>query len=123
MSESDDSVVLTVRVLMGTLMKSVTVNFTTEDISAIGLLNLYLYILATIYYIYYTAGSDYSPIGPLSLTFDESTDSIEVTVPIIEDNIAEDIESFNGLLSTSENSVVLDPSLAIIQIEDNDSKF
>ena len=48
MSESDGSVVLTVRVLMGTLMKSVTVNFTTEDISAIGLLNSHLYILATI---------------------------------------------------------------------------
>ena len=49
MSESDGSVVLTVRVLMGTLMKSVTVNFTTEDISAIGLLNSYLYIfMATI---------------------------------------------------------------------------
>ena len=29
---------------MGTLMKSVTVNFTTADISAIGLLNSYLYI-------------------------------------------------------------------------------
>ena len=44
-------------------------------------------------------------------------------MPIIEDNIAEDIESFNGLLSTSEDSVVLGPSLATIQIEDNDSKF
>ena len=44
-------------------------------------------------------------------------------MPIIEDNIAEDIESFNGLLSTSEDSVVLDPSLTTIQIEDNDSKI
>ena len=50
MSESDDSVVLTVRVLMGTLMKSVTVNFTTEDISAIGLLNFYLHILIVTFF-------------------------------------------------------------------------
>ena len=44
-------------------------------------------------------------------------------MPIIEDSIAEDIESFNGLLSTIDNSVVLDLSLATIQIDDNDSKF
>ena len=44
-------------------------------------------------------------------------------MPIIEDNIAEDIERFNGLLSTIDNSVVLDPSLSTIQIVDTDSKI
>ena len=44
-------------------------------------------------------------------------------MPIIEDNIAENVESFNGMLSSMENLVTLKPSLAEIQIEDNDSKI
>ena len=71
---------------------------------------------------FFAAGSDFIQVGPVLLTFDRSMDAMELVVPIINDGIAEGIEDFNGILSTTETSVILNPSLTTISIADNDSK-
>jgi len=68
-------------------------------------------------------GVDYD-FGPSTVTFPAGVTSISFDVPIIDDNILEDDETFNIILSTSlsDRISIGTPSQAIITIQGNDRK-
>ena len=66
------------------------------------------------------APDDYTSIVDAVLQFDGLTSSRDVTVTIVNDNLLELIESFQGILTTSDQAVDLLPSEALIEIEDED---
>ena len=79
--------------------------------------------MITVFVNYYTAPADYGETIE-DLTFDGSTGRECVTVPIINDDILEDIESFTASLTTSDSAVTLNPDLARVDIieDPNDGK-
>ena len=66
----------------------------------------------------YTAGLDYQDTRQ-NLTF-TSEGSQSVLIPILDDTVVEDTESFLALLSTSDGFVVIGQDLADVFIQDND---
>ena len=55
------------------------------------------------------------------LTFNATTSSLMVTIPILEDSIVEGSESINVTL-TSSDPAILSPPSTCVTIEDNDGK-
>ena len=55
------------------------------------------------------------------LTFNATTSSLMVTIPILEDSIVEGSESINVTL-TSADPAILSPPSTCVTIEDNDGK-
>ena len=70
-------------------------------------------------------GSDYQAVGPISLTFDRNTDSRDIMIPIIDDNIHEATEQFRGQLTTTEDPriLTLNPQNTNIQINDDKGMY
>ena len=66
----------------------------------------------------YTAGLDYQETRQ-NLTF-TSEGSQSVLIPILDDTVVEDTESFLALLSTSDDFVVIGQDPADVFIQDND---
>ena len=66
----------------------------------------------------YTALLDYQDVRQ-NLTF-TSEGSQSVSVPILDDTVLEDTESFRALLSSSDNFVLIGQDLADVFILDND---
>ena len=66
----------------------------------------------------FTAGLDYQDIRQ-NLTF-TSEGSQTVSVPILNDTVVENTESFRALLSSSDNFVLIGQDLADVFILDND---
>ena len=66
----------------------------------------------------FTAGLDYQDIRQ-NLTF-TSEGSQTVSVPILNDTVVENTESFRALLSSSDNFVLIGEDLADVFILDND---
>ena len=67
---------------------------------------------------------DYNGAGfPVSLVFDEGTTSFNISVPIEDDNILENPENFNAVLSSTDPAAVLDPDTATVTITDNDGEY
>ena len=105
-NEADGTVTLTVRVLAGQLARPVEVDFTTQDGTATS-----------------TAPEDFvNPALPITLQFTPDDLEREVVVTIIDDDITENIEFFNGLLSTIDRAVILNPDIANVDIIDNESE-
>ena len=105
-NEADGTVTLTVRVLAGQLARPVEVDFTTQDGTATS-----------------TAPEDFvNPALPITLQFTPDDLEREVVVTIIDDDITENIEFFNGLLSTIDRAVILNPDTANVDIIDNESE-
>ena len=79
--------------------------------------------MITVFVNYYTAPADYGETIE-DLTFDGSTGRQCVTVPIINDDILEDTESFTTNFTTSDSAVTLNPDLARVDIfeDPNDGK-
>ena len=103
-NEADGTVTLTVRVLAGQLARPVEVDFTTRDGTATS-----------------TAPEDFVNSAVLiTLQFTPDDLEREVVVTIINDNIPENAEFFNGLLSTIDLAVILDPDTANVEIIDDD---
>ena len=69
----------------------------------------------------YTAGLDYQDTRQ-NLTF-TSEGSQSVSIPIIDDFVVEDTESFLALLSSSDNFVLIGQDLADVFIQDNDGNY
>ena len=69
------------------------------------------------------APGDYTSIFDAILQFDGTTTSREVSVTIEDDNLVEFLESFQGLLTTSDPAVDLAPSIALIEIVDDDGEL
>ena len=68
------------------------------------------------------AGSDYRAITT-TLTFSVSMPTQVVTIPILEDSIVENMESFTVALATNDRAVTLRLQTATVSIRDNDSKL
>ena len=56
------------------------------------------------------------------LTFNASTSSQRVTIPILEDDIVEGSETIIVTLTSTDPAAILNPSSASVTIEDNDGK-
>ena len=89
---------------------------------------MYNYVLCVIFYGYTidfitfpgTDGSDYTGVTQ-TLTFNEGTVSIPITVDIRRDNINEVVlERFIGRLTTDDIDVILSPNVTTVEITDND---
>ena len=105
-NEADGTVTLTVRVLAGQLARPVEVDFTTQDGTATS-----------------TAPQDFvNPALPITLQFTPDDLEREVVVTIINDDITENTEFFNGLLSTIDRAVILNPDIANVDIIDFDGE-
>ena len=57
------------------------------------------------------------------MTFEPGVTRASVTVPIINDNVVEEEESFNGRLHSIEPDVSIGEDTAIVTIEDDDGKI
>ena len=107
-NETDGTVTFTIRLLSGTLERSVLVNFFTTDGSATS-----------------TVPQDFVAMSNVPLEFSATTSSRQVTVTIINDNILENVEFFYGNLSTSDGAVQLSPATAratILELDEDDGK-
>ena len=71
-----------------------------------------------------TAPSDYTEVTR-TLNFAPATTRIEVTIPIVDDDIVESVENFFAMLAleTVGANVIVDPARTQINIVDNDSKL
>ena len=78
-------------------------------------------ITIILYFIFITASSDYNAVEGNLLTFTPGVNVLCTTeIPIIDDNVLEDNQTFNVVLSTADSDILLDPSSATITIVDND---
>ena len=68
-----------------------------------------------------TPPEDYNA-SPMTLEFSSSVMSITVPVTIVDDDILENPETFSAVLTTGDPSVLLDPDVATVTINDNDSE-
>ena len=75
----------------------------------------------TFAYTHYTDLSDYLDTRQ-NLTF-SSEGSQSVSIPIIDDFVVEDTESFLALLSSSDNFVLIGQELADVFIQDDDGNY
>ena len=73
--------------------------------------------------LFYKAPEDYMTLVQ-NMTFDSSTNSIKLSIPLVDDNINEEDKVFLGNLSnsTAPEHVTLDPAQAHVTIKDNDRK-
>jgi hypothetical protein len=69
-----------------------------------------------------TSGLDYTAVGPQVLTFTPGTTSLPFSVPILEDALIENIESFQVTLSAPVDGVPIDPT-GLGFITDNDAFY
>ena len=101
-NEDAGTVVLTVKLLSGTLTETVVVSYETMDGSA-------------------SAGSDYTNMsGVLTLSPGDTEETI--MVPIVNDDLFENDEMFTVVLSGTPAGVTLDPDVATVTIKDNDTR-
>jgi hypothetical protein len=70
----------------------------------------------------FTATSDFTP-DPIAVTFAPAETEATVEVPITNDVVVEDTESFNALLSTTNPNVQFVEDSASVTILDNDGKI
>lgn len=68
-----------------------------------------------------TAGSDYTAKSG-TLTFAPGEFTKTITVPILDDNVFEGVETFNITLSNANGASLVSPSTAVVSIVDNESK-
>ena len=68
------------------------------------------------------AGIDYEALNT-TLTFNVSIPTQVVTIPILDDQIVENFESFDVALTTFETAVTLKLQTASVTITDDDSKL
>jgi len=67
---------------------------------------------------------DYSAVEGNLLTFSPAMNvSCATVIPIIDDNVLEDDQTFSVVLSTTELDVLLDPASATVTIVDDDGEF
>ena len=103
-TEGTDDVANLVLVRSGKLSRTVVVTFTTAAETA-------------------TAGSDYHDPVVTTVTFEDSVTSASYPVPILNDNVIEDTETFTVTLNTSESYVNIVDGTATVTISDDDSEL
>ena len=104
-SETDGMVTLSVQVLAGQLARPVEVDFTTQDGTATS-----------------TAPQDYNQAAPITLLFTPDDLVQQIVVTIISDEITENSEFFDGLLTIIDRAVILAPDIASVEVIDDDGE-
>ena len=64
-------------------------------------------------------GADYADVT-ITLTFGPTVSTQMATVPILDDSVDEDTEFFNLTLTSTDNAAMLNPSTAIVSVEDSE---
>ena len=64
-------------------------------------------------------GADYADVT-ITLTFGATVSTQMATVPILDDSVDEDTEFFNLTLTSTDNAAMLNPSTAIVSVEDSE---
>ena len=109
-----------------TLDRAVIVTLNTSDGTALGLLlHISLYSSLTTYFLFpLSAVDDYATINQQDLEFtNQNSRRICTEIPIKNDSILENNETFTAKISSSDVSVIIeDPSITIV-IVDNDSEL
>ena len=83
-----------------------------------------MYTTIILYFTFITASSDYNAVEGNLLTFTPGVNvSCTTVVPIIDDGVLEDNQTFNVVLSTTDPGVLLDPASATVAIVDNDGNI
>ena len=111
-----------VGVLSGTLQRKVVVNFSTSDSTAIGTPKIKLCVMPYCAHAI-SDGNDYNEVQSMLLTFDSTFNSFNISVTIINNNVYELTEAFNGILSFPGDPVprvVLSPATTEVTIFDDD---
>ena len=103
MNENGGQALIPVGVLGGTLQREVVVNFSTSDSTATGKPNLNCMIPNVILAI--SDGNDYNKVQSMLLTFGPMSNRSEIPVTIINNNVYELTEKFNGILSFPQDPV------------------
>ena len=99
--EASGTVELTVSVISGVLMETITLNYATSGGSAV-------------------VGTDYA-LTTGTLTLSPMTPSVTFTVPITDDDTDEPDQMFTVVLSGAPADITLDPATATVTIIDNDA--
>ena len=73
------------------------------------------------YFFIHSATVDYI-VTSSDLTFNATTSSQTVTIPILEDDTVEDFETIIVTLTSPDPAAIVNPSSASVTIEDNDGK-
>ena len=68
--------------------------------------------------IFSPGGEDYTDVT-ITLTFGPTVSTQMATVPILDDNVDEDVEFFNLALTSTDNAAMLNPATATVSIEDS----
>ena len=66
-----------------------------------------------------TEPDDYEAVNS-ELTFDSARNRVCVTIVIEDDDLLENTEEFQLMLTTNEDQVILDPDAAVVSISDTD---
>ena len=74
------------------------------------------------HFLIHSATVDYT-VTSSDWTFNTTTSSQTVTIPIIEDDTVEDSETIIVTLTSTDPAAIVNPSSASVTIEDNDGKL
>ncbi len=66
---------------------------------------------------------DYVDVTSMILTFNSVVDTIQVNIPIVDDNLCEADDIFQVNLATADPDVNLNPATGFVTIKDDDGKF
>ena len=80
-----------------------------------------IFVNIKVHFLILAATLDYV-VTSSDLTFNATTSSQTVTIPILEDNIVEDFETIIVTLASADPAAIVNPSSASVTIEDNDGK-
>ena len=81
-------------------------------------------ITIILYFTFITASSDYNAVEGNQLTFTPEVNVLCATVvPIIDDAVLEDNQTFSVVLSTEDPDTLVNPAFATVTIVDNDGKI
>ena len=89
-----------------------------------SLTNNSMNVTIILYFAFITASSDYNAVEGNQLTFTPEVNvSCTTVVPIIDDAVLEDNQTFSVVLITSDPDALVNPAFATVTIVDNDGKI
>ena len=80
-----------------------------------------MFVNVKVHFLILAATLDYI-VTSSDMTFNTTTSSQTVIIPILDDNIVEDSETIIVTLTSTDSAAIVNPSSASVTIEDNDGK-
>ena len=122
-SEDADSVSVTVSVQAGTLDRNVIVTLSTINGTAMCKFQseTQQQLVYFSHFLICIAGEEYIPVST-NVTFNASTPTQTVKIPILDNEIVADSTMFSVSLTSADPAAILNPASADIIIEDDDSE-